>query len=195
MAEHSGNEEGAKKDQRKSKERSKKEQGTRYDYETANGCRKVVKMKRIQVMICVLAMVFSLTACGGNTKTDGTADSSSTAGTDNSSQTPDAKDTDAGTGEAIRFAVCGPMTGDSAEQGLLQMNGCQMAVDEINAAGGVNGRQLDMVCYDDQASPNQAVIVAEKIAADPTIEFVISHINSGCTIAAQDVYILSLIHI
>ena len=146
-------------------------------------------MKRILVMICVLAMVFSLTACGGNTKKDGTADSSSTAGTDNSSQTPDAKDTDAGTGEAIRFAVCGPMTGDSAEQGLLQMNGCQMAVDEINAAGGVNGRQLDMVCYDDQASPNQAVIVAEKVAADPTIEYVISHINSGGTIAAQDVYI------
>lgn len=90
--------------------------------------------------------------------------------------------------DPIRFALCGPMTGDQSEQGNNQLRGAQIAVDEINEAGGINGQMLEIVAFDDLASPNQAVIVAEKIAADPSIQFVVAHINSGCTVAAMPIY-------
>ena len=91
-------------------------------------------------------------------------------------------------GDTVRLAICGPLTGDQSEQGNNQVRGAQIAVDEINEAGGINGKMLELVPFDDQASPNQAVIVAEKIAADTTIQMVIAHINSGCTIAAMPTY-------
>lgn len=142
-------------------------------------------MKKFLAMVCMITMIGTLAACGKSTES-----TNEPAADPAGSEPVEAAEPENGdNSDVIRFAVCGPMTGDTAEQGMNQVNGCQMAVDEINAAGGVNGKKLELVAFDDQASPNQAVIVAEKIAADPTIEFVIAHINSGCTIAAQDIYI------
>lgn len=135
--------------------------------------------KRIVSIMCALAMTISLAACGG-----GSGQETTDTATDNTTS----ESTEA-SGDTIRFAVSVPLTGDNAEQGMYVVNGCQMAIDEINAAGGVNGKKFEMVTYDDQASPNQAVTIAEKIAADKAIEFVIAHINSGCLVAAQDTYI------
>lgn len=148
--------------------------------------------KRIISSICVLAMAFSLVACGGSSTSESTAPadkSEESAPAEEEASEEEAAPAEAESGDTIRFAVAVPLTGDNAEQGMYVVNGCQMAIDEINAAGGVNGRMFEMVTYDDQASPNQAVTIAEKIVADPTIEFVIAHINSGCLVAAQDTYI------
>lgn len=136
--------------------------------------------KRLVSILCAATMALSLAACGGGTE-DKTQDASSSAVSNTSTSESE--------GETIRFAVSVPLTGDNAEQGMYVVNGCQMAIDEINEAGGVNGKKFEMVTYDDQASPNQAVTIAEKIAADDSIEFVIAHINSGCLVAAQDTYI------
>lgn len=136
--------------------------------------------KMIISIMCMLTLTLSLVACGNSdTGETGETETENTSGTvvENSDNA------------AIRFAVAVPLTGDNAEQGMYVVNGCQMAIDEINEAGGINGKKFEMVTYDDQASPNQAVTIAEKIAADPTIEFVIAHINSGCLVAAQDTYI------
>ncbi|HIR94371.1 MAG TPA: ABC transporter substrate-binding protein [Candidatus Egerieimonas intestinavium] len=127
--------------------------------------------KRLLSILCALTMVCSLAACGNSSEDTGKAEDK---GADS---------------ETIRFAVAVPLTGDNAEQGMYVVNGCQMAIDEINAAGGVDGKKFEMVTYDDQASPNQSVTIAEKIVADPSIEFVIAHVNSGCLVAAQDTYI------
>lgn len=144
-------------------------------------------MKRRMIsVICVMAMAISMVACGTGGTDTGSADTSESAPA--SGQETEAS-AEADSGDTIRFAVAVPLTGDNAEQGMYVVNGCQMAIDEINAAGGVNGKMFEMVTYDDQASPNQAVTIAEKIVADPTIEFVIAHINSGCLVAAQDTYI------
>jgi branched-chain amino acid transport system substrate-binding protein len=89
----------------------------------------------------------------------------------------------------IRFAVPSPLTGDMAEQGYMVVNGCTLAIEEINAAGGIDGRKFEAVPFDDQGTPNQSTIVAEKIVADNSIEFVISHLYSGCTMAAMPVYL------
>lgn len=142
-----------------------------------------MKKKMISI-ICAAVMTLSLAACG-NTSSGGSTAPADTGEEDASAA---AETTEGAGGDTIRFAVAVPLTGDNAEQGMYVVNGCQMAIDEINAAGGINGRMFEMVTYDDQASPNQAVTIAEKIVADPDIEFVIAHINSGCLVAAQDTY-------
>ncbi len=91
-------------------------------------------------------------------------------------------------GNKILFAVAAPMTGDSAAMGIQIRKAAEIAVSEINASGGVKGRQLEMAVFDDQANPQQATIVAEKIAANKNILFVLGHNNSGCSISALPTY-------
>lgn len=67
---------------------------------------------------------------------------------------------DAGTsagGDVFRIGGTGPTTGDAAIYGTAVMNGAQIAVDEINAAGGINGYQIEFKFEDDQADAEKAV--------------------------------------
>lgn len=66
--------------------------------------------------------------------------------------------------------------------------GMQMAVDEVNASGGVNGRRLRLARYDDRESINQGRIVAQQIAADPDVVAVIGHLQSYITVQTAGVY-------
>ncbi len=90
--------------------------------------------------------------------------------------------------EKILFAIAGPMTGDSAAQGIQMRNGATIAVDEINAAGGIQGKKLEFIVGDDIANPNQATVVAQKFATDNNILFILGHNNSGCSISALPIY-------
>jgi len=91
-------------------------------------------------------------------------------------------------GERILFAIAGPMTGDSAAQGIQMRNGATIAVDEINAAGGFKGKKLEYIVGDDIANPNQATVVAQKFASDKEILFILGHNNSGCSMSALPIY-------
>jgi branched-chain amino acid transport system substrate-binding protein len=90
--------------------------------------------------------------------------------------------------DKILFAIAGPMTGDSAAQGIQMRNGATIAMDEINGGGGVKGKKLEYVVGDDIANPNQATVVAQKFATDNTILFILGHNNSGCSISALPIY-------
>jgi len=63
-----------------------------------------------------------------------------------------------------------------------------LAVEEINAAGGVLGRPLELVIMDDAGDPAQAVAVAHKFCEDPEIVAVMGHTFSGTTIPTMPVY-------
>ena len=90
--------------------------------------------------------------------------------------------------EKILFAVVGPMTGDAAAEGLQILEATKLAVKEINESGGVNGKELDFIVGDDQANANQAVLVAQKFAANKDILAVLGPNNSSCAIAALPIY-------
>lgn len=66
--------------------------------------------------------------------------------------------------------------------------GLQMAVDEVNAAGGIGDRQLRLARYDDRESIDQGRIVAQQIAADPDVVAVIGHLQSYITVQAAGTY-------
>ncbi len=90
-------------------------------------------------------------------------------------------------GGPIRIATAGPMTGQYAVFGAQMRAGAEQAVADINAAGGVLGRQLALEIGDDACDPRQAVNVANQLAGR-RVSFVAGHYCSGSSIPARDVY-------
>lgn len=87
----------------------------------------------------------------------------------------------------IPIAAIGPMTGQYASFGQQFKNGAEMAVADINAAGGVNGKKLQLIIEDDACDPKQAVAAAGKLAARK-VRLVAGHYCSGSSIPASKVY-------
>ena len=111
-------------------------------------------MKKILAMLLAGMMVFSLTACGGNSGGDAAADDNSAS--DNNTPAADEGDTGA-SGEAggtFKIGGHGPLTGPAAMYRNAAKNGAQIAVDEINAAGGAV--QFELNYEDDEHDPEKA---------------------------------------
>ncbi|MEM7330535.1 MAG: extracellular solute-binding protein [Chloroflexota bacterium] len=90
--------------------------------------------------------------------------------------------------ERLFIAVVGPMTGKAAAEGQDMANGAQMYVDQLNEAGGINGRKIELLIYDDQNDPELAREVAQDIADSNNILLVIGHMFSSTSIAAGEIY-------
>ncbi|KAK5989315.1 Leu/Ile/Val-bindinghomolog 1-like protein [Cladobotryum mycophilum] len=89
---------------------------------------------------------------------------------------------------AIKIGVAGPMTGTIAAFGEQYMKGAQAAADKINAAGGVNGENINLVRGDDGGEPRQAVAVANRLVDQDKVVGVVGHFSSSCTLPATEVY-------
>ncbi len=86
------------------------------------------------------------------------------------------------------IAVVGPMTGESKHRGAAMSDAVQLKVDAVNAAGGINGRKLRVVSFDDQNNPELATQRAEEIAKTSGAYVVIGHRSSAASIAAGPTY-------
>jgi len=93
----------------------------------------------------------------------------------------------AATAQDIPVAVAGPMTGSYSAFGRQLKNGADMAVAEINAAGGVLGKKLALETEDDACDPKQARSIAEKIGS-ANVPFVAGHYCSSSSIPASEAY-------
>lgn len=91
-------------------------------------------------------------------------------------------------GETIKIAVAAPMTGDNSEYGLGFYAAAQMKAEEVNAAGGVLGKQVEIIQYDDKNSPEEAQSIAQQIASDDEVVGVIGHFASGVCMVAAPIY-------
>lgn len=87
----------------------------------------------------------------------------------------------------IKVGITGPMTGPVAQYGDMQFSGARMAIERINAAGGVMGEQLVAVEYDDVCDPKQAVTVANALVNDG-VQYLVGHLCSSSTQPASDIY-------
>ena len=93
----------------------------------------------------------------------------------------------ASTQAEIIIATAGPMTGQYASFGEQMKRGAEMAVEDINAAGGVLGQQLKLEIGDDACDPKQAVAVANQMV-NKEVVFMAGHFCSGSSIPASEVY-------
>jgi branched-chain amino acid transport system substrate-binding protein len=99
--------------------------------------------------------------------------------------------TDAGapeSAEPIYIGVSGPLTGPTARYGEQWKKGFDLALEEINAGGGINGRPLEYIFEDTQSDPKQSVLVAQKFVADPRIIVELGDFSSTASMAASQIY-------
>src|SRR5450631_2065372 len=88
----------------------------------------------------------------------------------------------------IKIGMCVPVTGPAAEQGLWAQNGAKLALAAVNKAGGVLGKQVELVIEDDQTTNPGIVLAFSKLAAQPDIVAFLGSIRSTQVMAmAPDV--------
>jgi branched-chain amino acid transport system substrate-binding protein len=87
----------------------------------------------------------------------------------------------------ILIGVAGPITGKDAWFGKQLQRGAELAVADLNAAGGVLGEQVQLITADDFCDPEQAVAAARKLVSEGVI-FVVGHYCSGASIPASEIY-------
>ncbi len=89
--------------------------------------------------------------------------------------------------ESLQVATAGPITGSNAAFGDQLKRGAEQAIADINAAGGVMGKQLELSIGDDACDPKQAVAVANDLVSKGVV-FVAGHFCSSSSIPASKVY-------
>ncbi len=89
--------------------------------------------------------------------------------------------------DTIKLGVAGPHSGDLASYGLPTVKAAELVVKDINAKGGVLGKQVELVIEDDVCKPEVATNTATKIVSQK-VPVVVGHICSGATKAALGIY-------
>ena len=102
--------------------------------------------KRVLSLSLALAMAASLTACGSSSSTTETTAAAAAGATTAAA----GASSEASSGKVFKIGGIGPVTGAAAVYGLAVKNGAQIAVDEINADGGINGYQIEFNFQDDE---------------------------------------------
>lgn len=94
----------------------------------------------------------------------------------------------AASADTIKIGFNVPLTGFAAADGKSALEGAQLAVDQANEAGGINGEKIELVIYDDQASPEEAVPIAHKLIEKDGVIAAVSGSYSGSTRAAAGIF-------
>lgn len=108
-------------------------------------------------------------------------------GCGSSNQTVEENGSNDGT-DTIQIAVAGPMTGDNSEYGIGFVNAAELKAQEWNEKGGVLGKKIKIVKYDDKNTSEEATTIAQKIISDKKVSGVIGHFSSGVCMTAAPIY-------
>ena len=90
--------------------------------------------------------------------------------------------------ETVKVGFNVPLTGFAAADGESALNGAKLAVKQANSTGGIDGKQIELVVYDDQASPKEAVPIANRLIEKDGVKVAVSGSYSGSTRAAAGVF-------
>jgi len=90
--------------------------------------------------------------------------------------------------DPIKIGVSGPYTGGSSPMGASMRDGVRLATSEINAKGGVLGRQIELVERDDEAKNERGVQVTQELINKEKVVAAVGFINTGVSLAAQRFY-------
>ncbi len=86
--------------------------------------------------------------------------------------------------DTIKLGSIGPLSGGVAVYGTEARNAIQLAVDEINANGGViDGKKFELIAEDDEGNPEKSVSAYKKLVTKDGVKLIVGSLTSGCTIA------------
>ena len=135
-------------------------------------------MKKFLAVLLTLAMVLALTACGNGGNGGNSGNGNGGGGDADGGQS---------SGEPIKVGVYLPLSGANAAVGQSGVEGIEMAVEEINAAGGIAGRPIEIIKEDEENDPTTAVSVVNKLINQDEVVAIIGSVNSSVTLAAMEV--------
>ena len=133
--------------------------------------KKMISRRNFLTAAGVVAAAGVLTACGGS--------SSSTAA---SSTAASAAGSAAASGDTIKIGVMGPLTGNASIYGQAVVNGASLYLKQVNADGGINGKQIEILTEDEQGDATQAVNCFTKMV-DEGITALVGDVTTTPTLA------------
>jgi branched-chain amino acid transport system substrate-binding protein len=92
-----------------------------------------------------------------------------------------------GGGDKVRIGVFMSTTGSTANFGISSVNGIKLAADEVNAAGGINGKQVELVVEDDRSDASEAATIVTKFVTQDQVHAIIGEVASSRSIAAAPI--------
>jgi branched-chain amino acid transport system substrate-binding protein len=90
--------------------------------------------------------------------------------------------------DTIKIGVSGPYTGGSSSMGVSMRDGVRLAAKEINAKGGILGRQIELIERDDEAKNERGVQIAQELINKDQVVATVGFINTGVALASQRFY-------
>ena len=90
--------------------------------------------------------------------------------------------------DALYLALVGPMSGESQANGNSMVEGAQLCLNQINQQGGINGRKIKLLIFDDGNNPDIAVEKAREIVDSTQALAVLGHYSSSTSIQGGQVY-------
>lgn len=90
-------------------------------------------------------------------------------------------------GDKVRIGVFMSTTGTTANFGISSVNGIKLATDEVNAAGGINGKQVELLVQDDRSDASEAATIVTKFVTQDQVNAVIGEVASSRSIAAAPI--------
>src|SRR5215475_7848781 len=91
------------------------------------------------------------------------------------------------TQETIKIGEFGSLTGDNASFGTSQNNGVQMALEEINAAGGVLGKKIELTVEDNETKQGETTTIARKLISQDHVVAIIGEVASSKSLEAAPI--------
>jgi branched-chain amino acid transport system substrate-binding protein len=92
-----------------------------------------------------------------------------------------------GGGDKVRIGVFMSLTGSTANFGISSTNAIKMAADEANAAGGINGKQIDILVQDDRSDASEAATIVTKFVTQDQVHAILGEVASSRSIAAAPI--------
>ncbi len=89
----------------------------------------------------------------------------------------------AGSDSVIKIGGIGPLTGSASTYGNSVKEGAELLIKEINDAGGINGKQIELIFEDDQATPDGAMQAFNKLVDKDGVSAILGGVTSGATLA------------
>ncbi|MDV4154802.1 ABC transporter substrate-binding protein [Rhizobium brockwellii] len=87
----------------------------------------------------------------------------------------------------IKLGLVAPMSGPNARYGAFSMHGAELAVKDINDAGGIDGMKIELLNADSQGTPVEGVSAARRLIDQDGVDFIIGDVSSSVTLAIQPV--------
>jgi len=144
--------------------------------------------KSIQLITLIVTLVATLLAACAPAAQPTTSEPAATAETVSQATEAATAAASQAASDTIYLGVSGPLTGQNAQYGAQWKKGFDLALDEINGAGGINGHKLEYVFEDSQSDPKQSVVVAQKFIADERIVVELGDFSSTASMAASQIY-------